>query len=163
MTRVLQIDQYQNPDESYLPNSPYRPTNLTKFQDRAFKSLAQYLPNRIDMPKEMVGKPLPTAPTRLPDRRSVNLPLGLGAATHSLGQDEKGPYYSIFDSWDFDEPWASGAPAFLNEAVKKSGTPFNIYDRIYFPPGPNNTIPESIPTKGPGRYRDIELPAPKKR
>lgn len=153
--RQAQVKQFLNPDQQVLPESPDRPQALSKFQDRAFKSLREFVPNQIMMPESLVGQPAPDQPTKLPHRRLNPYNAGMGNSTLSLGKDDKGHYLSIFDSWDFDEPYSSGSliPGF-EDWLRNKGTPFNIYDRYHFS---GSTIPPWIEKNA--RTTDIELPA----
>lgn len=172
--RDKQIDQYQNPDKKIFPDAPYRPTSLSKFGDQRFVSQMQYMPDRIDMPKEVIGDwapgvprkiPMPSAEYRINDtdsagHESLSSALRLGNATASLGKDEKGNYMSIFDSWDFAEPGSTGLMVGEN-LFRESGKPFNVYDRVYYNPMPDGTVPPRISKNS--RLTDIELPDPRKR
>jgi hypothetical protein len=134
--RKAQTKQFEYPNSHALTPSKYRPTDLTKFQDQAFKSVMDYFPNFIDMSKSVK---MPTTADLIRSQKPFSLPddkvygfgglehpegayresltsdaavlrkiLGLGHATMSLGYDKerKQPYMSVFDSWDF-----KGSPA----------------------------------------------------
>jgi hypothetical protein len=166
--RRKQVAQYLGDDTNALPDAPYRPTSLTKFQDQPFKSQYKYLPRIIQMPKEVVGKNINELklPMSLEHNPSVALGgnyggigssnlsnyMGLGSARTSIGKDEQGkPYLSMFDSWDFANPHDP-----MESILRTLGKPFNIYDRIPITPGPGNTIPEQVDPFSKG---DIDLPA----
>ena len=172
--RRKQAQQYMRPNEDILPRQPLRPTSLTKFTNQPFRSVAEYLPTGIILPPSVAGKHIAdvSLPKKL-DQTAANFRenpdvikglrlapgsmgtifgglgsnLGLGQNTVSIGGDPQHPYVSIFDSWD--DP--SGIPE-----IDQKGTPFNVYDRIPFQLGPDNTIPEYIPSRG--RLTDINLP-----
>lgn len=52
----------------------------------------------------------------------------MGDFTVGLGQDNKGPYISYYDRWDFTSDALSGK---VSETV---GRPFELYDRLYYDP-----------------------------
>ena len=52
----------------------------------------------------------------------------MGTYTIDRGEDERGPYISYYDKWDLDHPLAQLA------ASRGVGTPFELYDRIYYNP-----------------------------
>jgi hypothetical protein len=157
--RTDQVEQYLNPDQDIIPKTDYRPTKLTKFLNRTFRSQAEYMPSTIELPDSIVGKAPPAEPVKL-DSQTVfghgpnpklmfeeNMPLerrlGLGNATISIGGGPS-PYLSIFDSWD--------DPSRQNY-IDRQGVPFNVYDRI-----PINLVDGKIPKTISGRGKDIELP-----
>jgi len=147
--RRKQIEQFMYPNQDIFPRTDLRPTSLTKFQDRTFRSMKDYIPRVIELPDYISGVPfdlleeigLPysvdqNARVLVPSQHgsAINIPLltnsmGLGEGTVSIGKDPKTnqPYMSIFDSWDFDEP---GSGFEWTSQLRKSGVPFNIYDRI---------------------------------
>lgn len=166
--RVAQIKQYLNPDKKILPDAKYKPTALTKWQDRRFVSQAEFLPDFVPMPDYLIGKPVPNTPTKIDlgfdsDPRLSNSsdliralnPMRLGRFTASLGKDKEDPYLSIFDAWDFDEPKSTGLVIGDREFASR-GKPFNVYDRMYYAPGHNNTIPAFVHKNS--RRADIPLP-----
>lgn len=157
-----QVEQYQNPDRDVFPKQPLRPTDLTKFQDQDFRSMAKYIPARIDMPAGLAGADPNTLklPMKLNaeelygswgdnlmfgDIKGIPRRMGLGSATVSIGGKPDDLYLSIFDSWD--EPTGHG-PYFDNA----TGKPFNVYDRVPIKLK-NGRIPERIQGQP-----DVELP-----
>jgi len=176
--RHAQVEQYRGIKE--LPESKYRPSSLSKFQDQPFKSIQNYFPAFANI-RGMGGKKIPNKgeimdmsgkvldPTAMeydwlgpkglyaPIEKSMGLG-GVGRAKVSAGQDEKGPYISLFDSWDFEEGSGhagEGLPYsdLERKLLKRAGQPFNIYDRIYFKPNQYGEFPRTIGAPG-----DIELP-----
>ena len=136
-----QLEQYQHPEKDVLPKTNERPQDLTKFLDREFRSLRKHAPAKLIIPDEYVGKTVPDTPTTISRMRPDSLNMGLGQAKWSVGKDKQSPYISVFDSWDFDEPYSSGVSKGASEYLRKRGTPFNIYDRYRFA---GDTIPAWI-------------------
>lgn len=153
--RQRQIQQFQTGQG--LPPTTERPTALTKFQQQPYVSQREYLPRVIQLPSSVVGMPIDQirGPIKLTDepmvirggeKGGIGSPrlthyLGLGDATVSIGRDERGPYLSVFDSWDFEkDPLGMVA----------RGQPFNVYDRIYFQPDDRGRIPQFVthPNRG---------------
>lgn len=62
----------------------------------------------------------------------------LGSFTIGLGEDEKGPYISYYDIWDFSpevlEAGYGHIPGIRKIAEQAPGKPFEIYDRLYYDP-----------------------------
>lgn len=124
-----------------LPDQPLRPKSLTKFQDRPFKGLSDDNRRWLENFSFKASQPLSQTPQRVP--HSVeNLDQGLGRSTYSAALDEAGnPYMSVFDSWDFDEPGATGKgqgtfDSIARAIMKKLGKPYNVYERLPLEPGP---------------------------
>jgi hypothetical protein len=146
--RQAEVDQFLG--EKALPDAPYRPTSLTRFTDRPFKSIAAHYPAEIQMAslagRDLSKMDLPYAvdPEEMPkavhprQKRMTPLPLalGLGEARVGIGRDGNRYYVSVFDSWDFDSgPNQGGIKFDVVEAVlRRGGKPFNVYDRVYFEP-----------------------------
>jgi hypothetical protein len=59
----------------------------------------------------------------------------MGMYTVSKGEDEKGPYISYWDKYDFDTIVAK------NPIMEGVGQPYEIYDRIYYDPQTLEVIP----------------------
>lgn len=147
--RQKQVKLYTEPNSKALPEQKLRPSSLTKFTDRPFYSMADYLPAEMKLPPEIAGKLFSNfrLPYKLQGGVTVMKPgdkqgaipnsdlskyLGLGRATTSIGMDEANkPYLSIFDSWDFDKDTAAGLPP-LGWFLRSAGKPYNIYDRVPF-------------------------------
>lgn len=155
--RQKQLEQFRNPNKDVFPKQLERPTDLSKYADREFRSMREFLPDRIFFGDAVAGTTVPDKPTKLPITKPGNAPYnsGLGNSTFSVGKDPKGKgYLSVFDSWDFDEPLSSGVSQGADEYLRKIGTPFNVYDRYYFA---GDTIPAWVDKNA--RTEDIELPA----
>lgn len=60
----------------------------------------------------------------------------LGNYTIGLGEDEKGKYLSYYDRWDLDPQALSGSvvSSAANYVADRVGTPYEVYDRIYYDP-----------------------------
>ena len=61
---------------------------------------------------------------------------GLANVTIDKGFDERGDYFSIYDIYDFDIP-----------GEKLVGTPYEIYDRVYFDPETKKRISDKETNK----------------
>lgn len=97
-------------------------------------------------------------PKKIPDRAilgSGRVALDtIGHFTASIGKDKKGYFLSIFDSWDFDEPGSSADTSLTGkygeEVLRKVGTPYLLYDKVYFMPNKRKDgmleIPEILKT-----------------
>jgi hypothetical protein len=179
--RHAQVRQYRNPKSSTFPESQYRPTSLTKFQDQDFRSVNQYIPEDIYLKGVLPNiEDLKKGPIRLNSKDVLGMGagseefnslwdgpllqgiLGLGNANMSLGYDpeQNKPYLSIFDSWDFNTGDGNGEQYMGFDALRNAGTPFNVYDRVYIEPFHDGSLPRYIQTEAKNQpvKGDIELP-----
>lgn len=119
------LRQYLEPDKNYLPKTSQRPQNATiKTRDvrqsvmpdqvRAFDPAYTKLPEK--------GKILDLATGAMGNNA------GLGHYTASLGRDDKGPYASLYDVWDFDSPMIKSG--IVQKLMGLIGTPYTVYDRF---------------------------------
>lgn len=68
----------------------------------------------------------------------------MGNYTLQLGKDKQGSYMSYYDLWDLAVPGS-----------QKAGSPYEIYDRIYYDPKTRMPIPQE---KGAGKPSGISIP-----
>lgn len=57
--------------------------------------------------------------------------VGLGHYTGSIGRDQDGPFYSVYDKWDFNSPVLK---PLVRQLMDRMGKPFHIYDRFDIQP-----------------------------
>lgn len=185
--RHAQIKQYTNPTERVFPDSQYRPTSLTKFRDQPFKSLMDYYPDTIEMNQKLptvddlknngpyvlnqdrVFGYSPKQPLTYfdlnDDGPKLGKELGIGNGQMSLGYDpeKKKPYMSVFDSWDFKTDDKQNGEIYDGFGLlDKAGSPFNTYDRVYFEPNLDHSVPSTFKVPNTSRVGDIELKDPLK-
>ena len=79
---------------------------------------------------------------------------GVGHAKLSLGKDEKGPYASIYDKWDFDSPVIHPV---VGKILGMMGKPYHVYDRYRLAKSKNLNGEDFYETESP---HDIELHDP---
>lgn len=73
----------------------------------------------------------------------------MGEFTIDFGEDENGPYLSIYDRWDLGRPRSP-----TKKMSERVGKPFEIYDRIYYDPKTfHRRFPGTAEPDSEGNYR----------
>ena len=152
-----------------LPKSKYKPTSLTKYKDLPLYSIKEYFSVKpfdsswsslglLKRISQMEKGEIIKIKQVDDDQMMIDSDIDLVHFTLSVGKDEKGPYLSLFDVWDFggkyNEMWnLKGLEKIQSWAMNKVGEPIGIYDRYYLD---ENKLNERLEELGPDFFMGFE-------